>query len=36
LGRLVETGAAIDPNLLDQLVIFMALAAGKSRVVVRV
>ena len=33
LGRLVETGAAVDPHLLDQLIVFMALAGGVSRVV---
>lgn len=39
LGELVESGAAVDDHLLDQLIVFMALADGrggkKSRVVAR-
>ena len=33
VGRLVESGAAVDPHLLDQVIVFMALAKGSSRVV---
>ena len=30
LGELVESGAAVDDHLLDQLIVFMALADGRG------